>query len=50
MFSSWSPADKPHNPMVNAGAIVCTSLIKVRPQQHLLLVREETDSTAPPAG
>lgn len=24
-----SPADKPHNPMVNAGAIVCTSLIKV---------------------
>uniref|UniRef100_A0A3Q3IKM2 glutaminase n=1 Tax=Monopterus albus TaxID=43700 RepID=A0A3Q3IKM2_MONAL len=22
--------DKPHNPMVNAGAIVCTSLIKVR--------------------
>lgn len=24
------PADKPHNPMVNAGAIVCTSLIKVR--------------------
>lgn len=22
-------ADKPHNPMVNAGAIVCTSLIKV---------------------
>lgn len=24
------PTDKPHNPMVNAGAIVCTSLIKVR--------------------
>uniref|UniRef100_A0A7N9ATG4 glutaminase n=1 Tax=Mastacembelus armatus TaxID=205130 RepID=A0A7N9ATG4_9TELE len=23
--------DKPHNPMVNAGAIVCTSLIKVSP-------------------
>lgn len=23
-------ADKPHNPMVNAGAIVCTSLIKVK--------------------
>lgn len=25
----YFPTDKPHNPMVNAGAIVCTSLIKV---------------------
>lgn len=25
-----SPADKPHNPMVNAGAIVISSLIKVK--------------------
>lgn len=28
--SHCSFVDKPHNPMVNAGAIVCTSLIKVR--------------------
>ncbi len=28
--------DKPHNPMVNAGAIVCTSLIKVS-SFHLFL-------------
>lgn len=31
-----SPADKPHNPMVNAGAIVCTSLIKVSCRYHLI--------------
>lgn len=29
LISIFSFADKPHNPMVNAGAIVCTSLIKV---------------------
>uniref|UniRef100_A0A674MCU7 glutaminase n=1 Tax=Takifugu rubripes TaxID=31033 RepID=A0A674MCU7_TAKRU len=28
--------DKPHNPMVNAGAIVCTSLIKVRALMNFL--------------
>ena len=28
--------DKPHNPMVNAGAIVVTSLIKVKCWQFLL--------------
>lgn len=33
---SVSPADKPHNPMVNAGAIVCTSLIKVSCRYHLI--------------
>lgn len=27
-----SRADKPHNPMVNAGAIVISSLIKVKPR------------------
>lgn len=34
-----SPADKPHNPMVNAGAIVCTSLIKVNRSrtQHVFI-------------
>lgn len=31
------PTDKPHNPMVNAGAIVCTSLIKVRCTSSLQL-------------
>lgn len=30
----FSCADKPHNPMVNAGAIVISSLIKVK-QRHL---------------
>lgn len=29
MYVLPSPADKPHNPMVNAGAIVISSLIKV---------------------
>uniref|UniRef100_A0A8C2L6F1 glutaminase n=1 Tax=Cyprinus carpio TaxID=7962 RepID=A0A8C2L6F1_CYPCA len=30
--------DKPHNPMVNAGAIVCTSLLKVNHISHLYIL------------
>lgn len=30
MYCIFCLVDQPHNPMVNAGAIVCTSLIKVR--------------------
>lgn len=36
MLSFLYFTDKPHNPMVNAGAIVVTSLIKVKCWQFLL--------------
>ena len=28
LWLSWYPTDKPHNPMINSGAIVTASLLK----------------------